>query len=146
MDNNILTVIIASASALLGGTIPALFTYMSKKKDYNYQKEQELNRTLMNEYVEYIQAMQNFMNSENSTECFLVYQNAINKVLLLAKEDTANIINEYFQCMIKSFKGVCVLTQDDNMRYHTAIINSMRKDLAISKNSINKVGFISLRK
>lgn len=143
MDINVWTAIIAASSAIIGSAVPSIITYLSQKANFKNQIAQKNYDIKAKEYNEFLQTMQDFMNNTNSSQHFYSYQNAVNKVLLIADNDTAIYINQYFQAQIKGANERDPLDAEKHIDFQTKIVNSIRKDMGISNENLDKILMVS---
>ena len=141
MDNTILTAIIAAAAACLGAIIPSLFSYLAKQKDYENDKNAKLDDIRRRAFYEYIVALQTIVNASNK-ENYLLLQASTNKLLLYAGSNLSSLINQYHNSIVQNANQNKSMTLDEHEKYQTDIINAMRIELGITKESLDMVSII----
>lgn len=141
MDNTILTALIAAGSACIGAFIPSLFSYLGKRKEYENDKKAKLEDIRRRTYYEYIEALQRMINAGNR-ENFLLLQASTNKLLLYAGSELSDLINKYFNNIIKKTLQGESLTLEEQTKYQTDIVNEMRKELCVTKGKLDKVSIV----
>lgn len=148
MDDKILIAIISAGSAIVGGLVPAIFTFFAKKKELESNlkilKEQhsinqdnthkEIRRL---EYAKFIEALQKERNTQNN---FSNLQDCVNRILLFADDNTASLINEYYTAICFGvMKREPLLNANQHDKYQKDIINSMRNDLGVSSKELDNI-------
>ena len=148
MDDKILIAIISAGSAIIGGLVPAIFSYFTKKKELKsnldiLQEQSRISRDSTNieirrcEYSKFIDALQKERNTGSN---FVDFQNSVNKILLFADHKTAVLINAYYTDICYGSMGrQTALSNDKHDEYQQKIINSMRYDLGVSCTDIDNI-------
>jgi len=140
MDNTLITTLIAAGSACMGALIPSLFSYLGKRKEYENDRKIKMDEIRRNEYIKYIEAIQSMVNNENR-QTFLELQLRTNRILLFSGPKLSKIVNEYNRRIFKASHGE-TMELDELTRYHTNIINEMRKELDISKETLDNFDIV----
>ena len=119
--------IISFISAVIGGFIQSWISHNFTNKEITLNKQREA-------YAEYLDALQNNINSQNDGVVFENFQKATNRVLLFASKNTARLINNYFSSVTTIDEHS--LTADEHKQAHDKIFKSMRTDLKLSNKNI----------
>ncbi len=141
MVTEIQTAIIAGASALVGSLIPTASSLLTKRWDYTKEEERKWKEIRREEYVKYVEALQNMVNN-GDRDNFLQLQISTNRLLLFAGTDVSTLVNNFLNTIVTRTIQKNPLTQEEVEEYETNIINTMRKELDISKNKLKKVSFV----
>lgn len=141
MDSTLLTAIIAAGSACIGALIPSLFSYLGKKKEYKNDREAKLEEIRRKEYNNYIEALQTMVNDGNRDN-FLILQACTNRILLFAGPKLSVLVNKYYNEVVQRTLQQKPLTLEEQTRYQTNIFNTMRKELGVSKEKLDKVSMV----
>lgn len=120
--------VIAALSAILGGSIPALISFFSIKRNQKMELEKKLHIEQREIYKNYLITLQSTIN-DTSPENFRELQKATVSICLYGDNETAKIINEYFSDLIQNVNSGSFLSNSRQVEYQTKIINSMRKHL-----------------
>ena len=141
MDNNVLIALIAAGSACVGALIPSFFSYIGKRLEYKNDRKAKINdirRTAFDDYIDSLQKMINDSNEDN----FHSLQKVTNKLLLFAGPKLSKLINQYYSELIERANQGNPFTKEEQTKYHTKIINTMRKELGVSKAVLKDVNMI----
>jgi hypothetical protein len=153
MDNAIYIAVISASSAIVGGLVPSLMSYFSKKAEFKnslflIDKQYENNQKGINielkrkEYTTFMDVIQEFMNNTTNPN-FTKFQISVNRVLLYANNNTASLINNYYQSMIRGVATGVFLEKEKHEEYQCEIVNAMRSDIGIANSKIDNVYFVS---
>lgn len=141
MDSTLLTAIIAAGSACIGALIPSLFSYLGKRKEYKNDRDAKLEEIRRKEYNDYIEALQTMVN-EGNRENFLTLQASTNRILLFAGPELSVLVNKYYNDIVQRTLQQRPLTLEEQTTYQTNIFNTMRKELGVSKEKLEKVSMV----
>ena len=141
MDSTLLTAIIAAGSACIGALIPSLFSYLGKRKEYKNDRDAKLEEIRRKEYNDYIEALQTMVN-EGNRENFLTSQASTNRILLFAGPELSVLVNKYYNDIVQRTLQQRPLTLEEQTTYQTNIFNTMRKELGVSKEKLEKVSMV----
>ena len=141
MDTNLSTALIAAGSACLGALIPCLFSYFGKRQEFNNNRKTQLDDIRRNAFKDFIKALQTMMN-DGSKNSFLTLQESVNNLLLFAGPKLSSSVNEFYTILIQRTIQGNPLTEEEQTKYRTDIINAMRKEIGISDDELKKVTMI----
>ena len=137
MTDTIFIALISAAAALIGATIPSLFSFLSISKKHIKDKQLKLGDLRFHIYNSYLFALQEFMNNPNDNTKFVQFQLSVNRTILCANYNTAKLINEYWIKLINQ-NQVNQLTCTQHYHFQEEIINSMRLDIDPNSERLEK--------
>lgn len=143
MDSTLLTALIAAGSACIGALIPSIFSYLGKRKEFQNEKTaelEEIRRKACGEYIEALQAMVNDGTRDN----FLALQACTNRILLFAGPGLSVLVNKYYNDVVQRTLQQKPLTLEEQTIYQTNIFNTMRKELGVSKEKLERVSMVKV--
>lgn len=143
METEIQTAIIAGLSALVGAIIPTVFSYFEKKLDYQKEEKKKWKEIRREEYAKYVEALQNMVN-EGEIDNFLPLQASTNRLILFADTELSSLVKKFFNTIVIRTNQSKPLSKDEIEKYETDIINTMRKELDISKEKLTTVSFVKV--
>lgn len=138
-----ITALIAAVSACIGALIPCLFSYLGKKKDYEINRNAQLEEIRRKEYSDYIQSLQNMINNENSDN-FRSLQANTNRLLLFSGPELSKLVNIYFSELVTRSNSRNPFTSEELTTYHTLIFNTMRKELGVTGGKIDNIPVVKV--
>lgn len=121
---------IAALSAILGGSIPAIISFLSIKRTQKIELEKKLHLEQRDIYKNYLITLQRSIN-KITPENFEELQKTTIAICLYGDNETAIIINYYYKALIEGANRNSPLTNKEQIEYQTQIINSMRKNLKL---------------
>lgn len=142
MNDSLTIAMISAGSAILGGLIPLLMSFLIQRNQNRF----ELQRILFEEqkvvYNEVLIALQKVVSSQDPTT-FLEFQRCVNRLATFGDNNSSKAINEYYIAVAKAEQGKRVhLSRNEHQHFHQEIINGMRRNLNLSElNYFEIVGF-----
>lgn len=137
MSESIQIALISALSALCGGLIGSIASVVVNWQNISGERKNKQIDLKTESYIEFINSMQDLMNTFNDNN-FHRFQEAICKILIIADKETAKNINGYYKALIQSV-STKPLNNEQHNEFQNKIINSIRKDLKISKDEIDDV-------
>lgn len=144
MNESIQIALISAGAALLGGLIGVIGTVIVNFQNIKGERTNKKIDIKREYYIEFINSMQTFIN-EGTDRGFYKFQEAINKVLVIANKETAKNVNDYYKSLVQSTNDNH-LNQQQHSDFQTKIINSIRKDLKSSKEDLEGVSLVQYKK
>lgn len=139
MDRTTIAIALISAcSALFGASIGLIGQVIN-----NYHIRQlEVENVKREKYSDLIKQMQLVFNNP-SEATFSQFQSAVNIVDLFASDQVASLLNKYYKNVIVGHNPSQGDVDADHKKYQSDIINAMRKDLGIGRNTIDDLGLLA---
>ena len=134
----IISAVIAACSACVGALIPSVFSYLAQKKINDDRRKIMWEELRRNEYCQYIESLQLAMNESNEDN-IRILQNATNRLLLYSGNKLTMLSNQYFKKLIDSANTGEFLTYDEQVKYHTEIVNEMRNEMGNENKTLDSV-------
>jgi len=142
MEDKIFIAIIAASSALLGSLIPTVLNYLNSREQRNFETKKDLQKKQKEVYLELMLSLQDMINYQTDNSKFFNLQNSVIKASLYADDKTAQTFYDYYDSLVKSNQNMQPLTQKENQRYQSDILNSIRKSMGLeSIEEFKIVGF-----
>lgn len=142
MNETILIAIISAGSALVGGLIPTIITYLNNKEQNQFELKKDLLNKQKEVYSEIIISLQNMINHQGTQE-FKELQKAAIKLSIYGDNSSSKSMNKYYNEVTKIGQNLRTpLTKEEHKQFQLEIINGMRNNLGLDKfDNFEIVGF-----